>query len=95
MQLTLGRRWVVEFQIRSATRNEIESACYAVRRTIERKPTRREAVMRWELDNTAGKMLSGWDRHLQARARKGSGRCGDDVRVLEPVHHEGEEQGRS
>lgn len=64
MQLTLGRRWVVEFEVRSATRHEIESACYAVRRTIQRKPTRREAVMRWELDNTAGKMLSGWDRHL-------------------------------
>lgn len=60
MQLTLGRRWVLELQFSVSVRRRMEAVCVSVRQSVQRRGRERDAAMKWERDNIAGTMLSSW-----------------------------------
>jgi hypothetical protein len=61
MQLTFGRRWVLEFQFSFAIRKSVDGACSTVRHCLNRSVAQHDRKLRWERDKLAGMMLSGWD----------------------------------
>jgi hypothetical protein len=64
MQLTLGRRWILELNFNIAFRKRVDGACCAMRTSIQRPRHQRGALQRWDRDKSLGIMLSGWDRTL-------------------------------
>lgn len=65
MQLTLGRRWILELRFSIAMRKQVDDACTAVRGCVQRNTRQRDRAMQWEQDKARGMMLRGWDRTIR------------------------------
>lgn len=64
MQLTLGRRWVLELRFSVSLRQRMEAACDSVRSSVLRRTREQDAMLRWERDKFAATMLSSWGEGL-------------------------------
>ena len=70
MQLTLGRRWVLELRVSVAVRDRVDEACTLVRSCVHRDLSRRDRELRWERDKVVGMMSSGWDSTMNRECRR-------------------------
>lgn len=64
MQLTLGRRWVLDLRFSVSLQRRIEAACGSVRVAGPGRGRDRDAALRWERDKLSALMLSSWDQDL-------------------------------
>ncbi len=67
MQLTIGRRWILEIRINVALRERVTGACKSVRSAVTNRTRQQDAALRWERDRFRGTMLSSWDRMIPPR----------------------------
>lgn len=70
MQLTLGRRWILELNFNIAFQKRVDGACCAMRTSIRTQRRERDTALRWDRAKATGLMLSGWDRTLGGPERR-------------------------